>query len=219
MKTSGIYQIQSKLKPERCYIGSAINIGTRWDIHLHHLRNNTHHSKKLQNHYNKHGESDLFFSILLGCDNEDLIKAEQYFIDSYNPYFNICRIAGSVLGCKWKLSDQENKAKSKRQLGKKRPPFSEEVRKTMSLANIRRGAIPPSRKGIKATEATRLKMSIAKKGKPIGVGRKLTKEHKDNISLGHIGKVCYWKGKKQPQESTEKKRASMLRIWELKKAL
>ena len=29
MKISGIYKIESKIKPERIYIGSAVNIGNR----------------------------------------------------------------------------------------------------------------------------------------------------------------------------------------------
>jgi len=97
---SAIYKIQSLIKPERVYIGSAINIGNRWNIHLFKLRRKEHHSLKLQNHFNKYGEADLQFSILLGCDKEDLIKTEQYFIDSYKPWFNICQFAGSPLGSK-----------------------------------------------------------------------------------------------------------------------
>jgi group I intron endonuclease len=92
-KISGIYQIQSKIKPERIYIGGAVNIQKRWWSHLSTLRNNKHENSKLQNHFNKYGESDLQFSILLGCEKEDLIRVEQYFLDSYNPFFNILKIA------------------------------------------------------------------------------------------------------------------------------
>jgi group I intron endonuclease len=100
MKISGIYKIQSICKPKRCYIGSAVNIQDRWWIHLSELRNNKHKNSKLQRHFNKYGISDLQFTILLGCDKEDLIKIEQYFIDSYNPWFNLAKKAGSQLGCK-----------------------------------------------------------------------------------------------------------------------
>lgn len=100
MKISGIYQIQSKIKPERIYIGSAINIHKRWNYHNQDLRRNKHGNIKLQNHYNKYGLADLVFSVLLGCDKEDLIKTEQYFIDSYNPFFNICQKAGNTQGRK-----------------------------------------------------------------------------------------------------------------------
>lgn len=100
MKISGIYKIQSIIKPERVYIGSAVNLSERWRHHLNDLKLEKHGNNRLQNHYNKYGISDLCFSILLGCDKKDLLKTEQYFIDSYNPYFNICKLAGSRLGMK-----------------------------------------------------------------------------------------------------------------------
>jgi hypothetical protein len=92
MKISGIYKIQSIIKPQRCYIGSAVNIHKRWWNHAWELRNNRHHSIILQRHYNKYGEADLQFSVLLGCNKEDLVSIEQYFVDFYNPYFNINKI-------------------------------------------------------------------------------------------------------------------------------
>jgi group I intron endonuclease len=111
MRISGIYQIQSKLKPHKVYIGSAVNIQKRWNVHLCKLRGNNHYNKKLQNHFNKYGEIDLQFSVLLGCEIIDLIKTEQYFIDSYKPFFNNREIADSNIGFKFskeslkKLSD------------------------------------------------------------------------------------------------------------------
>ena len=62
--SSGIYKIESKIKPERIYIGSSVNIIARWKNHLYELRKNKHRNNKLQNHYNKYGESDLLFSIM-----------------------------------------------------------------------------------------------------------------------------------------------------------
>ena len=54
MKTSGIYRIQSKIKSERIYIGSSVNIQSRWYHHLADLRKNIHGNSKLQNHFNKY---------------------------------------------------------------------------------------------------------------------------------------------------------------------
>lgn len=56
MKISGIYKIQSKVKPERIYIGSAVNIRHRRNQHFSSLSLNNHHNKKLQYHYNKYGK-------------------------------------------------------------------------------------------------------------------------------------------------------------------
>ena len=96
----GIYQIQSRIKPSRIYIGSAVNITKRWAQHLERLRKRIHHSRKLQRHYNKYGESDLMFSMVLTCDREHLIEHEQYFLDTLKPYFNTSPNAYSQLGLK-----------------------------------------------------------------------------------------------------------------------
>ena len=95
---SGIYKIQSKSHPERIYIGSAIDIKKRWRSHRNELDTNHHKNDKLQKHYNKYGKGDLLFIHLLGCEKEDLIKNEQYFLDSFPVYFNICKVAGNTLG-------------------------------------------------------------------------------------------------------------------------
>jgi len=100
MKNSTIYKIESKLKPERCYIGSAVDVQQRWRCHLHLLRKNKHDNNKLQNHYNKYGELDLVFIIIEPCFPQFLIIREQFYIDTLKPWFNIAKIAGSQLGFK-----------------------------------------------------------------------------------------------------------------------
>lgn len=104
---TGIYKIESKFKSHRIYIGSAVNIGNRWNVHLHDLRKGNHHSIKLQRHFNKYGEDDLLFSVMERCDRKQLIKREQYYIDLCNPYFNTCKIAGSQLGTKRTLQSRK----------------------------------------------------------------------------------------------------------------
>ena len=97
---TGIYKIESKIKPERIYIGSAVNIDKRWKEHKRDLRADRHHSPKLQRHYNKYDESDFIYTAILTCKKEDLISREQELIDCYKPYFNSCKIANSRLGLK-----------------------------------------------------------------------------------------------------------------------
>jgi group I intron endonuclease len=119
---TGIYKIQSIKKSDRIYIGSAINITDRWSLHLSKLKQGKHHSAKLQNHYNKYGKNDLQFSVLICCDKENLLANEQFFIDSYNPYFNICKKAGSMLGIKRGTISAEHKNNlSKALQGRKSP--------------------------------------------------------------------------------------------------
>jgi group I intron endonuclease len=101
MSISGIYKIQSRIKPERIYVGSAMDIHKRWQSHLCLLKRGDHHCKKLQHHYTKYGKSDFVFSIIIGCDRDDLLTTEQFFLDSLNPWFNTCKKAGNTLGVRY----------------------------------------------------------------------------------------------------------------------
>lgn len=117
MKQSGIYQIQSKVKPERIYIGSAISIHSRWKQHLCRLKRHIHHSQKLQRHYDKYEETDLMFTIIEPCLPMGLLAREQEYLDKLKPYFNNCKIAGSTLGRKAPI--EERMYISKRLMGNK----------------------------------------------------------------------------------------------------
>jgi hypothetical protein len=64
----------------------------------------------------------LCFEIVEIVENkENLIKREQYYIDSINPFFNICMIAGSSLGRKKPLEKilQEEQIKKQIEYNKK----------------------------------------------------------------------------------------------------
>ena len=95
---TGIYKIQSILKPERFYIGSAINIQARWNRHKRDLLNKKHHSIFLQRHINKYGLEDLNFFIIEQCNKENLLIKEQFYFDNLICFFNNAKIAGSCIG-------------------------------------------------------------------------------------------------------------------------
>jgi len=181
MKISGIYQIQSKIKPGRIYIGSAVNIQHRWDRHISDLKLNKHHSVKLQRHYNKYGKKDLVFIILELCFPEFLTAREQYYINKLRPYFNICPKAGNSLGykhsekAKRKMSEA-NKGRKGYWSDKKRPSFSEETRKKMSEAF--KGRIPWN-KGKHLSDEQKQKITLANKR---NIGRPVSKETRKKIS-------------------------------------
>lgn len=139
MRIPGIYKIQSIKKPERIYIGSAQNIHLRWGSHLSELRRGIHINKKLQHHYNKHGENDLVFSIITGCDANDRLALEQFYLDAFNPWFNICRVAGNTAG----------------------RPVSDETRRKLSEASKGRQVRPL---GSRLTEEHKRKISEAMRG-------------------------------------------------------
>lgn len=99
MKSGGIYKIIN-ITNNKLYIGSAIDLKSRKRQHWHLLNNNKHHSKYLQRSFNKYKKENFIFETIENCKAEDLIKREQYYIDSLKPEYNICKIAGSKLGIK-----------------------------------------------------------------------------------------------------------------------
>ena len=178
MKISGIYQIQSKIKPERIYIGSAVDLDRRRKQHLGGLCRGTHDNSRLQRHFSKYGKDDLLFSVLLTCDKNELIEKEQFFIDSYKPYFNISPTAGNTLG--YRHTSEMIKWFSKTRKGKK---FSIEykekisrLRKGRTVSYLTRIKISESHKGIKHTEEVKKILSIKHKGKI------LSEQHRRKIS-------------------------------------
>lgn len=179
MKITGIYKIESKIKPERIYIGSSISIGKRWNLHLSRLRRNIHYNKKLQRHFNKYGESDLIFSVLLGCHKISLLQIEQFFIDSYKPYFNNCSFAYSRLG--QKASEETKRKMSESNKGKHSFKHSKEWNKNNGLS--RKGNVPWNKgiKGIRLSEETKQKMSKSR------MGRIVTEETRLKISKANKG--------------------------------
>lgn len=96
----GIYRIQN-LKTGEFYIGSSVDFTYRKWCHLRDLRQGNHHSPILQNSWNKHGEVSFLFAIIEEVkDSSKLIEREQYYLDTMNPKYNICKLAGSPLGIK-----------------------------------------------------------------------------------------------------------------------
>lgn len=154
---TGIYKIQSIVKPNRIYIGSAVSLMERWRKHLSTLKLNKHENSKLQNHYNKYGVSDLQFSIIIECEKEDLLTTEQCFLDSCLPYFNICKLAGNTLGYRHPESVRKKMRGPKTEQHKKR---LSEARKGKEPWNKGRHDLPPH------TEEHKHKQSVALIGKP-----------------------------------------------------
>lgn len=111
---TGIYKIESIIKPERIYIGSSIDVNKRWKEHIRDLRAERRHSLKIQRHHNKYGLSDLVFTVILECEKEYLIKNEQYYIDLLNPYFNAQKIANSPLGSKRSQDTKDKISRAKK---------------------------------------------------------------------------------------------------------
>lgn len=204
MKFSGIYKISSVSCPDKFYIGSAVSLENRKRDHWGNLVRNRHDNPILQNHCNKYGINDLVFSILLFCEESELITTEQDFLDFYKPALNICKMAGNTLGYR---HTPETKEKFKNRI------CSAETRKKFSDA--KKGK-PSMWKGKKASSETREKQRNAKLGKKRGP---MSPEHKLKIGEANKGKIPWSKGKKNCySEETNKRRVESIRkTKELKK--
>ncbi len=134
---SGIYKISIKNKT---YIGSATSLYHRKHRHLHDLKKSKHYNRKMQNYFNKYGIENFSFDIIEYCEKEFLLSREQYFIDTQNPFFNICKIAGNTKGVLH--SERTKKLFSKKRKGNKNSlgrVFSEETKKLLSIKAKERG--------------------------------------------------------------------------------
>jgi group I intron endonuclease len=119
-----IYSIINKINGHQ-YIGSAKNYYKRKSLHLRQLKNNKHHSKYLQNAWNKYGEENFTFLILEKIE-KDLILREQWWIDNSHCEYNMCKIAGSSLGLK---RSEESKEKMRQaHLGKVHPQWRKDLK-------------------------------------------------------------------------------------------
>lgn len=121
-----IYEIRCILT-NKIYVGSTLNHLKREKDHFNNLKKNKHHNKKLQNAYNKYGSEYFKFTIIEEVsDDENLIEREQHYIDTLEPFFNICKIANSSLGLK---RSQETKDKIRdANLGIKHPRWRNEIK-------------------------------------------------------------------------------------------
>lgn len=198
MRIMGIYKIQSLVKPERCYVGSAADMNKRWRQHLYSLRKNKHHSPKLQRHYNKYGEFDLVFIIIEPCLPQFLTIREDSYLKPL-PYFNTCLKAGSKLGTK-----QSSSERKKRSIIVKRLWENPEYRNQMSNSHI--GLQAGEKHGMFGkhhSDESNLQNSKAHKGKSAwNKGKSLSDEHCKNLSISHMGKPSPKKGKKYKKSAS-----------------
>ena len=197
---SGIYAIVHLASGKR-YIGSAVWFSRRWAMHRFSLRNNRHHSNKLQNAWNKYGEDAFEFRRLLICDRSDLLFYEQRVLDAYDAVrsgYNICLSARGNIGTK---ASPEARAKISAALtGIKRSP---ETRARILAARNTPERIAGMRKALTGrvfSEETRRKISEAITGRVLSpetrerirqtrLGTTISEETRRRMSAAKIGRL------------------------------
>ena len=88
----GIYKIIN-IKNNKVYIGSSENIDQRIKQHIRELKNNKHHSYKLQIDWNKFGEDNFISELLEEINNIELLRERELywikFFNSINEGYNL----------------------------------------------------------------------------------------------------------------------------------
>jgi group I intron endonuclease len=153
MKECGIYEIRNIVNNKR-YVGSSSDMRRRFNQHRSSLRRSCHYNIKLQNSWNKHGESAFQFTRLAILESYEQVPTEQRLLTSikdsgeecYNLTFEVELIGAWNKG---KKSSEETKQKLRDNMNK--PGVKEALLKHLI--------------GRPVSKETREKMAIAKKGK------------------------------------------------------
>lgn len=97
-KKIGVYRWINNLNGNT-YIGSSINLSVRFYTYYS-LRYLSKSNRPMERALLKYGFSNFSLEILEYCNSENLLKREQYYLDTLKPEYNIVEIAGSTLGYK-----------------------------------------------------------------------------------------------------------------------
>lgn len=203
---SGIYLISNSASG-KCYVGSTKNLHKRKIQHFSGLGRKDHKNRHLQNAWDKYGSAAFMFSVLIICEEKNLLMYEQICIDHFDTVktgYNILPIAGRTVGRKPSSESIEKMARTKR--GVPMSPKakathaeamrSDEVRKKISEglkgtawpaktpAHI--AAIAEANRGSKRTPEQCKKISAVMTGKTRGPHREETKR---KISAAQKGRL------------------------------
>jgi len=184
-RIAGVYQITNMINGNT-YIGSSVHIKKRLSHHKSRLRYDVHVNPHLQHSWNKYGEDNFRFDILLTCDKWNTLLFEKMLLDGYKPIYNIAEHPGKPsLGRH--PTKETRMAIGKAHLGHR---HTEDSKQKMSEAKM--GEKNPNYKK-SPSEETRRKISEALKGhivspetrRKIGEGnkgKKVSKETRDKTS-------------------------------------
>lgn len=118
LSKTGVYTITNTVNG-KLYVGStSMSFNYRWRKHYNKLLKNQHENYKLQNAWNKYGESNFIFEILENTDKNLAVFTEQYWINILSPIINGYNISPTAFSPKGYKHTKETKNKmSKSKIG------------------------------------------------------------------------------------------------------
>jgi group I intron endonuclease len=209
----GIYKIVNIIN-NKIYIGQSSKLNVRKVEHFYKLRKGIHRNPHLQNAFNKYGEENFIFEVILYCELDELDYYEQNLVDLWKPEYNIKKkCVNSMLGTK--LSEQTKEKMSKSKMGHL---TSEETKRKISESNIgkimseeAKNKMSLSKMGTITSEETKKKLSDA------SMGVKKSEEHKKHISESKMGEKNPMHGKPRSEELKLRQSFLMKKYWESKR--
>lgn len=133
----GVYSIVH-IPSGRVYIGGSIDIDARWRYHHEALGRGAHENGPLQAAYQSDGLTSLHFRIIEKTSVEQLIRAEQRWMDYFRSnavLFNLHPTAGSPRG--YVASDETRAKISAAQIGRRRSEGTKAKIRTSAMGNRR----------------------------------------------------------------------------------
>ena len=190
---SGIYQIKNRITGDR-YVGSSIDIRGRLLRHRSYLRRGAHANPILQNVFDKYGEDNLEFTVLLLCPKDETLKYEQAFLNNTNTKYNIALdVSAPTLGRK--STENTKRLLSKVTSGKNNPFYGRRhTKKTKELISKKKKGKKPSEECIKKRSGENHWL----------YGKHRSKETREKISKALQGQnnPMFGKGENHPQYGT-----------------
>lgn len=203
-KICGIYCI-TNLTNGKKLIGQSNDIHNRWNNHKCMLKNNKHKNPHLQSAWNKYGQEQFVFEIVLLCPVEDLDKNEIKRIadnNSTDRLFGYNVVAG---GDRPKHTPESRKRISEAKMGKKLSEEQKQKRKGLFAGNKN----PNYGKTI--SDSQKKTIAEAHRGKNHYLyGKSMSAEQKTKIGLAN-------KGKHRSEEMKEHMRKVKKDYWDKKR--
>jgi group I intron endonuclease len=169
MTTTGVYLIVCNTDNTRRYYGSAVDIQARWRAHRDDLTRGRHVNKKLQNCWNKYGDTSFTWTVVEECSKNNLLIVEQKYLDQNfaepKQCLNIARYAGAPM--RGRTATEETRRKiSAAQKGKVIP---DEVKRKMRKPKPKGhgAAVSAALTGIRHPPERRAKARIAQKSRGV----------------------------------------------------
>lgn len=189
---SGIYKIINRTNG-KYYVGSSVNWQRRKVRHKHDLNHNIHDNVYLQRSWNKHGKDNFEFMITEKCDPILLIKREQDYLDIAKAEKDKCYNMTFEAGRPPKWTDEQRHIISIKFSGVNNPNYgkhhSEETRLKMRMAKLGRPneKVRVARLGTHNSKEQNRKIGLASIGNKYRVGKTLSPNHKSKLLASLIG--------------------------------